>query len=173
MTSQTAIYSSCQDIIRDDYTWRRFTNCWTGKPDYALYFPETPVHEDMVLPSMYVTSVAINHEDESVTWHKIRFYGELADHANEAMKKRSMVARLSAEGHVRTRNFIDKEGNEREEQYTVIGSAKRLKVHEIHEHLGSEASDPFAAAMDTPPVDSVPVSQSSAPTSSELDDIPF
>jgi single-stranded DNA-binding protein len=121
---------------------------------------------------MYVTSLAVNHEDGSVTWHKVRFYGELADLANAALKRQNKVALLCCEGYVRNRSFIDRHGNDRQEEFVVIPGRDHLKVLDLKDHIGgSDAEDPFAAPAGDDPDPSI-VTNAERPHSASQPHVP-
>lgn len=145
----TNMKSQVRTIDRGSYRWRQFFNCWTGRPEFALYFPATTLESGDTLPSMYITSVAHNRDDGTVEWYRIRFYGQLADQANTALQEMNRVAMINAEGIVARRLFKDRHGNDREEDFVIVSSAEHIKVLGIREHIGGNGDDPFHLGIQT------------------------
>ncbi len=61
-------------------------------------------------------------KQEATEWHRISFFGKLAEIAGEYLKKGSQVY---IEGHIRTNKWQDKEGNDR---YTTQIIADRMQM---------------------------------------------
>ncbi len=112
---------------------------------------------------------------EATEWHKIAFFGRLAEVAGEYLKKGRPVY---VEGKLRTRKWQDKDGQDR---YTteVIGDV--MQMLGSREGMGGGASGDFDAGEDSraPTRSSAPSSASRsaskpAPSVAEMDDdIPF
>ena len=97
---------------------------------------------------------------EATEWHRIAFFGRLAEVAGQYLKKGSQVY---VEGRIRTRKWQDKEGQDR---YTteIVADAMQL--------LGKrEAGEPAAAAAGA---GAKPAAKKPATTLADMDDdIPF
>ena len=112
---------------------------------------------------------------EATEWHKVAFFGRLAEIAGEYLKKGRPVY---VEGKLRTRKWQDKEGQDR---YTTEVIADNMQMLGSREGMGGAAGGDFDAAEDTraPSRSSAPSSGSrsaskQAPSVAEMDDdIPF
>lgn len=115
---------------------------------------------------------ATGEKKEAVEWHRISFFGKLAEIAGQYLKKGSQVY---VEGSLRTRKYTDKDGVEK---YATDIRADTLQM------LGNKQSDALQASpapRDQAPEDNRSRQQrntanarSSAPDFSDFDDdIPF
>ncbi|MDR2624875.1 MAG: single-stranded DNA-binding protein [Zoogloeaceae bacterium] len=113
---------------------------------------------------------------EATEWHRIVFFGRLAEIAGQYLKKGSQVY---VEGSLRTRKWTDKEGHER---YTTEIRADEMKMLGRREGSGDSSGEAYgggsapasrAAAPDYAPA-AAPASQKK-PAFDDLgdDDIPF
>ena len=106
---------------------------------------------------------ATGEKKESVEWHRISFFGKLAEICGQYLKKGSQVY---VEGSIRTRKWTDKDGQER---YTTEIRGDEMKM------LGSK-SDGGQRSQDSEPTDYAPAPAKNKPKPSfdDLgDDIPF
>lgn len=99
---------------------------------------------------------------EATEWHRIAFFGRLAEIAGEYLKKGSQVY---VEGSLRTRKWQDKDGNDR---YTTEIVANEMQM------LGGK-SQPSEQPADYPKQQTRAVGQTSPTSSADdgFDDIPF
>src|SRR3981189_3448859 len=83
---------------------------------------------------------------EATEWHRVAFFGRLAEVAGEYLKKGSQVY---VEGSLRTRKWQDKEGKERTTTEIV---AERMQMRGSRQGAGEagsrEAREPVAAGED-------------------------
>ena len=110
---------------------------------------------------------------ESTEWHRVAFFGRLAEIAGEYLKKGRPVY---VEGRLRTRKWQDKDGQDR---YTTEIVAENMQMLGSREGMGGGAPD-FEGGSEEPraPARSAPGKPSGAakPASSMADmddDIPF
>ena len=110
---------------------------------------------------------------ESTEWHKVAFFGRLAEIAGEYLKKGRPVY---VEGRLRTRKWQDKEGQDR---YTTEIVAENMQMLGSREGMGGGGAD-FDGGSEEPRAPArAPASKSAAaakPASSMADmddDIPF
>ena len=111
---------------------------------------------------------------EATEWHKVAFFGRLAEIAGEYLKKGRPVY---VEGKLRTRKWQDKEGQDR---YTTEVIADNMQMLGSREGMGGGAGGDFetaeesrASARSSAP-SSGTRSAKSAPSVAEMDDdIPF
>jgi len=112
---------------------------------------------------------------EATEWHKVAFFGRLAEIAGEYLTKGRPVY---VEGRLRTRKWQDKDGQDR---YTTEVIADNMQMLGSREGMGGGASSDFDGGEDTrAPARSSPASSGtrtagkSAPSVAEMDDdIPF
>ena len=105
-------------------------------------------------------------KQERTEWHRVAFFGKLAEIAGEYLKKGSQVY---VEGSLRTRKWQDKEGKER---YTTEIVADRMQM------LGSRAGGSESMAREeAPPKESAGAAKSGGKGGGGIedleDDIPF
>ena len=106
---------------------------------------------------------ATGEKKELTEWHRISFFGKLAEICGQYLKKGSQVY---VEGSIRTRKWTDKDGQER---YTTEIRGDEMKM------LGSK-SDGGQRNQDSEPTDYAPAPAKNKPKPSfdDLgDDIPF
>ncbi len=111
---------------------------------------------------------------EATEWHKVAFFGRLAEVAGEYLKKGRPVY---VEGKLRTRKWQDKEGLDR---YTTEIIADNMQLLGSREGMGGAAGDvdggeeSRATARSSAPSSSARPAARSAPSVAEMDDdIPF
>ena len=111
---------------------------------------------------------------EATEWHKVAFFGRLAEIAGEYLKKGRPVY---VEGKLRTRKWQDKDGQDR---YTTEVIADNMQMLGSREGMGGAAGGDFDASEDSRASarSSSPSSSRSAakpaPSVAEMDDdIPF
>jgi single-strand DNA-binding protein len=108
---------------------------------------------------------------ESTEWHRVAFFGRLAEIAGEYLKKGRPVY---VEGRLRTRKWQDKDGQDR---YTTEIVAENMQMLGSREGMGGGSPD-FEGGNEEPraPARSAPSKPAGKPASSMADmddDIPF
>ena len=98
---------------------------------------------------------------ERVEWHRVIFFGRLAEVVNEYLRKGSQVY---VEGRIQTRKWQDKDGNDR---YTTEIVANEMQM------LGSRGTNSESPANQQSASTSQPASQSAIVNEPFDDDIPF
>ncbi|MCL1886825.1 MAG: single-stranded DNA-binding protein [Betaproteobacteria bacterium] len=111
---------------------------------------------------------ATSEQKEATEWHRISFFGKLAEIAGQYLKKGSQVY---VEGRLRTRKYTDKEGIERYATEIIADTMQMLGSRpgagEPMEERGGSAARPQASGASRP-------APSRAPNFSDMDeDIPF
>ncbi len=112
---------------------------------------------------------------EATEWHRIAFFGRLAEIAGEYLKKGRPVY---VEGRLRTRKWQDKEGQDR---YTTEVIADNMQMLGSREGMGGATGGDFeggdesrAPARSSPASSSARPASKSTPSVAEMDDdIPF
>ncbi|MFL2583963.1 MAG: single-stranded DNA-binding protein [Gammaproteobacteria bacterium] len=98
---------------------------------------------------------------ERVEWHRVIFFGRLAEVVNEYLRKGSQVY---VEGRIQTRKWQDKDGNDR---YTTEIVANEMQM------LGSRGTNTESPTNQQSASTSQPTSQSAIVNEPFDDDIPF
>lgn len=104
-------------------------------------------------------------KQERTEWHRIAFFGKLAEIAGEYLKKGSPVY---IEGRLQTRKWQDKEGKER---YTTEIVAEKMQM--LGSRGGGASDTPHAGEQLSRPAAPAGASKSSADFNDFDDDIPF
>lgn len=142
-----------------------------GRDPEVRYTPDNSAITNVSIATTDVWRDKSGEKQERTEWHRVAFFGKLAEIAGEYLKKGSQVY---VEGRLQTRKWQDKEGQER---YTTEIVADRMQM------LGSRGGMGMgdAADMEAPPPASRQgaSARSSAPARSGSkfddleDDIPF
>lgn len=98
---------------------------------------------------------------ERVEWHRVIFFGRLAEVVNEYLRKGSQVY---VEGRIQTRKWQDKDGNDR---YTTEIVANEMQM------LGSRGTNSESPTNQQSASTSQPASQAAIVNEPFDDDIPF
>lgn len=108
---------------------------------------------------------------EYTEWHRIVFFGKLAETAGQYLKKGRQVF---VEGRIRTNKWQDKDGNER---YTTEIVANEMKMLGSREGMGSPAGEgEYGGSMPSAPAAGAgrPAAAKRPPSFDDMDDdIPF
>jgi single-strand DNA-binding protein len=108
-------------------------------------------------------------KQEKTEWHRVVFFGRLAEIAGEYLKKGSQIY---VEGRLQTRKWQDKEGHER---YTTEIVANEMQMLGSRAGAGAPSGDSFN--QDQPPADhgaaKSGAKNTAAATADFDDDIPF
>lgn len=163
--------------VFENYVWRKFESVCTGRPEFNMYFPEKEVDGE-TWPAVFETSLAVNDEDGPI-WYRIRVYDELAKLFNSHLKEGNKVARINAQGYVRTRTYTNRQGIEQTVNYTVIPNKSDsygymyLKVRSTWQHMRdtSGSEDPFAEASDSAQVTNREAEHTQAAARAQGDDM--
>jgi single-strand DNA-binding protein len=114
---------------------------------------------------------ASGEKKEQTEWHRVAFFGRLAEIAGEYLKKGSQVY---IEGSLRTRKWQDKEGKER---YTTEIRADTMQMLGSRagagEPRGEPRSEPPAPRGDAPAKGGAPAKKPAGKFDDMEDDIPF
>ena len=102
---------------------------------------------------------------EATEWHRIAFFGRLAEIAGEYLKKGSQVY---VEGRIRTRKWQDKEGQDR---YTTEIVADTMQMLGSRAGSGEPRSEPMAQKAGEPKA--APAKKPAGKFDDMEDDIPF
>ena len=110
---------------------------------------------------------ATGEKKEATEWHRVVFFGRLAEIAGQYLKKGRQVY---VEGALRTRKWTDKEGQDR---YTTEIVANEMKMLGSREGMG-DAPPRESAGAGTAPGGNRPAAQPAGSNFNDFeDDIPF
>ena len=104
-------------------------------------------------------------QQERTEWHRIVFFGRLAEIVGEYLRKGSQIY---VEGRLQTRKWQDKEGNDR---YTTEIVANEMQM--LGSRSGGGASYDSAPAQNTPEPAPAKANSPASPSDDFDDDIPF
>ncbi len=114
---------------------------------------------------------ASGEKKEETEWHRVSFFGKLAEIAGEYLKKGSAVY---IEGRIKTRKWQDKEGQDR---YSTEVVADRMQMLGSRGGMGAPGSSQGPSGGDEERSSSAPPTKSAAKTGAKFDDfeddIPF
>ena len=106
-------------------------------------------------------------QQERTEWHRVAFFGRLAEIAAEYLRKGSQVY---VEGKLRTRKWQDNQGNDR---YSTEIIGDEMEMLGVRAGMGAPAPAPAPAAANSEAAPGPPRSQSESPPDDLDDDIPF
>ena len=104
---------------------------------------------------------------EATEWHRIAFFGRLAEIAGEYLKKGSQVY---IEGRIRTRKYQDKDGNER---YATEIIGDRMQMLGSRAGAGEPRGEPAAPSKGEAPAKEGAAKKPAGKFDDMEDDIPF
>ena len=103
-----------------------------GRDPEVRYMPEGGAVANISIATTDTWKDKSGEKQERTEWHRVAFFGRLAEIAGEYLKKGSQVY---VEGSLRTRKWQDKEGQER---YTTEIVANEMKMLGRREGGGAE-----------------------------------
>ena len=109
-----------------------------GKEPEIRYMPSGEAIANITLATTEKWKGKDGEKKESTEWHRISFFGKLAEIVGEYVKKGSLIY---IEGRLQTRKWHDKEGNDK---YTTEIVADRMQM------IGAKDSKPAELAQDNP-----------------------
>jgi single-strand DNA-binding protein len=137
----------------------------------------TPSGEALTTISVATTDTwrdkASGEKKENTEWHRIVFFGKLAEISGQYLKKGSQVY---VEGSLRTRKYTDKDGVEK---YATDIRADSMQMLGSRQGMGGGASmdDGYESAAPAPRQNNAPASRPAAKPAANFsdmdDDIPF
>jgi single-strand DNA-binding protein len=144
-----------------------------GKDPETRYMPEGGAITNITMATTHTwKDKASGDKKEETEWHRVSFFGRLAEIAGEYLKKGSPCY---VEGRLRTRKWTDKEGNDR---YTTEIVADSMQLLGSKRDSGGGGGD---SAMREPPSESGRAEMGGKPAAKKPagqindmdDDIPF
>ena len=140
-----------------------------GKDPEVRYTPDNSAITNNTLATTYTwKDRQTGDKKEETEWHRVAFFGRLAEVAGEYLKKGSPVY---VEGRLRTRKWQDKEGKDR---YTTEIVAETMQMLGSRSGLGgSDSGERSAPAAAVPGATSTATGKTAARFDDFEDDIPF
>lgn len=135
-----------------------------GRDPEVRYMPEGGAIANISVATTDVWKDKAGEKQERTEWHRVAFFGKLAEIAGEYLKKGSQVY---VEGRLQTRKWQDKDGQDR---YTTEVVADRMQMLGRREGMGGGAPD--APDRAGPPA-SAPAKGGGSKFDDFEDDIPF
>lgn len=112
-----------------------------------------------------------DEQKEQTEWHRVVFYGRLAEIVGEYLKKGRQIY---IEGRLQTDKWQDKSGNDRYTTKIVANEMQMLGGRDEGSSGGNfGASQPSSAPESAAPASATPAPANNAPTDDFDDDIPF
>jgi single-strand DNA-binding protein len=112
-----------------------------GRDPETRYMPDGGAITNISIATTDVWKDKQGEKQEKTEWHRVAFFGKLAEIAGEYLKKGSQVY---VEGRLQTRKWQDKEGVDK---YTTEIVADRMQMLGSRQGMGGGA----AAERDSPP----------------------
>ncbi len=139
-----------------------------GRDPETRYMPDGGAITNISVATTDVWKDKNGEKQEKTEWHRVAFFGKLAEIAGEYLKKGSQVY---VEGRLQTRKWQDKDGNDK---YTTEIVADRMQMLGSRQGMGGAdreaASEPAAAR----PAASKPAAKAAGGKFDDFeDDIPF
>jgi single-strand DNA-binding protein len=133
-----------------------------GRDPEVRYMPDGGAIANISVATTDIWKDKSGEKQERTEWHRVAFFGKLAEIAGEYLKKGSQVY---VEGSLRTRKWQDKEGKDR---YTTEIVADRMQM------LGSRGGGSESMSQEPPAKEEVPSKSGGKGGMEDLeDDIPF
>ncbi len=138
-----------------------------GRDPEVRYMPDGQAVANVSLATTETWKDKSGEKQEQTEWHRVAFFGKLAEIAGEYLKKGSPIY---VEGRIRTRKWQDKEGQER---YTTEIVADRMQMLGSRSGMGGGAAAESGSERSAP----APAAGQGKATGSKFDDfeddIPF
>ena len=151
-----------------------------GRDPEIRYMPSGDAIANIAVATSYKSKDRTTGEQKELTeWHRISFFGRLAEIVGQYLKKGSSVY---VEGRLQTRKYTDKDGVEKyatdiiAEQMQMLGGRQGMGEGGMDDSGGYENSAPSrpAPARQAPPAPTARPTPKPAPNFSDMDDdIPF
>lgn len=104
-----------------------------GRDPETRYFPDGGAVTNISIATTYTYKDKQDQKVEETEWHRIAFFGNLAEIAGEYLKK---GAQVYVEGRLKTRKWQDKDGVDK---YTTEIIAERMLMLGRRENSGAES----------------------------------
>jgi len=142
-----------------------------GRDPETRYLPSGDAVTNVTIATTEQWKDKGGEKQEATEWHRVAFFGRLAEVAGEYLKKGSQVY---VEGRLQTRKWTDKEGQER---FTTEIRADRMQMLGGRSGMGggggdySEGGEESRPQRSSPPAQRAPASSGAAKPPSKFDDL--
>lgn len=137
-----------------------------GRDPETRYLPDgTAITNASLATSESWTDKTTGEKKEATEWHRINFFGKLAEIAGQYLKKGALIY---VEGSLRTRKWQDKDGNDR---YTTEIRADTMKMLGEKREDGGSVGDAARSRARAP--STAPQQSHDGGFADMVDDIPF
>lgn len=142
-----------------------------GRDPETRYLPSGDAVTNVTIATTEQWKDKGGEKQETTEWHRVAFFGRLAEVAGEYLKKGSQVY---VEGRLQTRKWTDKEGQER---LTTEIRADRMQMLGSRGGMGggggdySEGGEESRPPRSAPPAQRAPASGGAAKAPSKFDDL--
>ncbi len=142
-----------------------------GRDPETRYLPSGDAVTNVTIATTEQWKDKGGEKQEATEWHRVAFFGRLAEVAGEYLKKGSQVY---VEGRLQTRKWTDKEGQER---FTTEIRADRMQMLGGRSGMGggggdySEDGEESRPQRSSPPAQRAPASSGAAKAPSKFDDL--
>ena len=113
-----------------------------GRDPETRYMPDGGAITNISVATTDVWKDKAGEKQEKTEWHRVAFFGKLAEIAGEYLKKGSQVY---VEGRLQTRKWQDKDGNDK---YTTEVVADRMQMLGSRQGMGGGGADREAPDRD-------------------------
>jgi single-strand DNA-binding protein len=113
-----------------------------GRDPETRYMPDGAAITNISVATTDVWKDKQGEKQEKTEWHRVAFFGKLAEIAGEYLKKGSQVY---VEGRLQTRKWQDKEG---QDKYTTEIVADRMQMLGSRQGMGGGGADRESAPPD-------------------------
>ncbi|MBL8521591.1 MAG: single-stranded DNA-binding protein [Betaproteobacteria bacterium] len=142
-----------------------------GRDPETRYMPDGGAITNVSIATTSQWKDKSGEKQEATEWHRVAFFGRLAEIAGEYLKKGSQVY---VEGRIRTRKWTDKDG---QEKYSTEIVADEMKMLGSRQGMGGDDSRggdySRASGGSTPSGKPAPAKAAPAKFDDMDDDIPF
>jgi single-strand DNA-binding protein len=139
-----------------------------GRDPETRYMPDGGAVTNVSIATTDVWKDKQGEKQERTEWHRVAFFGKLAEIAGEYLKKGRSIY---VEGRLKTRKWQDKDGVEK---YTTEIIAEEMKMLGGREGMGGGDGDEAPARNAAPRAAAKPAPAAKASSFDEMDDdIPF
>jgi single-strand DNA-binding protein len=142
-----------------------------GRDPETRYLPSGDAVTNVTIATTEQWKDKGGEKQEATEWHRVAFFGRLAEVAGEYLKKGSQVY---VEGRLQTRKWTDKEGQER---FTTEIRADRMQMLGGRGGMGggggdySEGGEESRPQRSSPPAQRAPASSGAPKAPSKFDDL--
>jgi single-strand DNA-binding protein len=142
-----------------------------GRDPETRYLPSGDAVTNVTIATTEQWKDKGGEKQEATEWHRVAFFGRLAEVAGEYLKKGSQVY---VEGRLQTRKWTDKEGQER---FTTEIRADRMQMLGGRSGMGggggdySEGGEESRPQRSSPPAQRAPASSGAPKAPSKFDDL--